>query len=77
MPKYFFHVREDDIRFEDPQGTELPDLNSAWQHALSDAQTIAKSGQLKPSLADKWMEIADASGNVVATVPFTWAGVTH
>jgi hypothetical protein len=45
MPKYFFKLYEEGF-LGDPNGTELPNLETAREHAGQLAQTIAQSGYL-------------------------------
>jgi hypothetical protein len=77
MPMFYFHVRRDDTRFEDTVGIELPDLHAAWQRAHFDARSIAKTGQVDGDVAKLWMEVGDATGAIVATLPFVRALATH
>jgi hypothetical protein len=38
MPRYYFHIRNGSDLDEDPEGTELPDINAA--HADETSQTV-------------------------------------
>lgn len=40
MPMFYFHVRQDNIRFEDPVGIELPDLDAARQRRSLNSDII-------------------------------------
>jgi len=77
MPLFYFHVRQQNTRYEDPQGVELHDVQAAWEHALRDARYIAQTGLLSGSPDEHWMEITDPVGKVVAILPFTRALATH
>ena len=73
MQKFFFHVRQGDLRFEDTHGAFLTDLTAAWQRAVKDAQEIADQHVLDGILEEQWMEIGDESGAVVGSIPFSHA----
>lgn len=77
MPIFYFHVRQLSTRYEDPHGIEMPDVQSAWEHAHRDARSIAATGLLGGSIDEQWMEISDDAGKVVATLPFRRAIATH
>jgi hypothetical protein len=71
MPRFFFHIRDRDGLTEDPEGTELPDLDAARTDALAAArdilaERIAKDGRT----GDPRFEIRDEAGRLLATVPF-------
>ena len=40
MPRYFFHIRDDDNLIRDEEGTELPDLSAARKEAALSAQEV-------------------------------------
>jgi hypothetical protein len=71
MPRFFFHARQDDGLVEDPDGIELPDLEAARAEAAHAVPEIVaerlKAGQ---ALDFRQIEICDAAGQVLATVPF-------
>jgi len=73
MQRFFFHVRQGDLRFEDTQGALLPDIAAAWHWAVQDARSIAGQNVLDAALEEQWMEIGDESGAVIASMPFTRA----
>ncbi len=41
MPRFFFHARDGDQRIDDPEGTDLPDLDAARAEAVVGAREIA------------------------------------
>ena len=69
MPRYYFHIRNADDMARDEQGTDLPDLDSAYKAALVCARELMAIGVKEG--ADRMPEsilITDASGREVATV---------
>ena len=70
MTRYFFHVRgADDLVSCDREGQELPDLEAARAEAVSSnremlGERLLHGGRLGP----RQIEIADESGNVLATI---------
>jgi len=70
MARYFFHVRQDRTVFEDPRGCEFPDIVAAWHWAMSDVRAIVREGQLQGSIDQQWIDIADETGAIVASLPF-------
>ena len=73
MQKFFFHVRQGNVRFEDTQGALLPDIVAAWNWAVQDARAIANQQALSANPDEQWMEIGDESGAVIGLIPFTRA----
>ena len=71
MPLYYFHFRDNNFAMPDPEGTELPDLVAALGEAWIDAREfIANELKSGRSLPDGYIEIADKSGEVLATLWF-------
>jgi hypothetical protein len=69
MPTFFFHVRDGDGLIEDPEGTDLPDLDAARAEALSAARQIrVRAAERGQALAGRRFEIAAEGGRVQATV---------
>jgi hypothetical protein len=70
MPRYYLHIRDGDRLVEDPDGSDLPDLDAARAEALESARNIlaakVKAGEL---IDDKRFEITDAVGTVLAVIP--------
>ncbi len=71
MPRYFFRLIECGDVLDDPDGTDLPDLDAARHQATLEARSIMKAeideGQL--CLACH-IEVDDEAGQLIATVPF-------
>ncbi len=66
MPRYFFHLRDQDELHEDSQGMELPDLHAA----LEEAQRVDRELTAAPAgIYGLEYEIADAEGQVLLRVP--------
>ena len=71
MARYFFHLHND-VDAPDPDGVELPDLESAKQCALRNArftaaETIKDEGHF---IGDHRIDIEDEQGTVLDTVYF-------
>lgn len=69
MPTFHFHVRDGDALFEDPDGSELPDLETARAEALAAArEAFAELIRTGKAAYGRSFEIADGAGQVLATV---------
>ena len=70
MPRFYFHIRDEDTLIEDHEGSDLPDLEAARVEALKDARSIlaekVKHGQI---IDGQRIEIVDDTGEVVAELP--------
>lgn len=70
MRRFYFHIRDGSGLIEDPDGSDLPDLDAARAEALASAREILanrlRSGEV---LDGQSIEITDAAGEVLATVP--------
>lgn len=66
MTLYRFHIRDASGLIEDQEGTDLPDLASAFKHALRSAREFSADAALP---TDMRFEIADDGGRTVLTVP--------
>ncbi|HVW73840.1 MAG TPA: hypothetical protein VHC39_09395 [Rhizomicrobium sp.] len=66
MPRYFFHIVDDETRSLDEEGLEFPDLMAATKEAEASAHELMvqdlKAGR---ELDDRRIEITDAAGTVV------------
>jgi hypothetical protein len=76
MPRYFFSLRHRPGAgglAEDHEGDELPDVNAAHEHALSEARELIARG-CNETIRD-WtacsFEVTDEQGQRVLTVPFS------
>jgi hypothetical protein len=69
MPQFYFHVRDADGLTRDPEGQELPDLDTARREAVSAAREILGEKLLHGgSLNGRTIEITDESGQVMGQV---------
>ena len=66
MSVYRFHIRDASGLIEDEDGIDLPDLASAFKHALDSAREF--TADVSPP-TDMLFEIADSTGRTVLTVP--------
>ena len=73
MPKYYFHVRSPSGLETDPHGLEFPSLDEAIADARKAGAEILLDRAVEDSQkhSQATFEIVDASGQVVAKVPFT------
>ena len=71
MPRFFFHMRDEDWLVEDPEDSDLPDLEAARAKAADVARDYlaARLGAGEP-LDFQWVEIWDDAGRMLETVPF-------
>lgn len=72
MARYFFHVRDgDNLLEDDEQGEELPDLDAVRRQAIESAREILSEAALSGTAASlhQQIEVADASGKTVLTMP--------
>ena len=71
MPRFFFHVRDRHLTIFDNEGSELPDLDAALAEAAAATRAIVADGQRRGVVEpDRWLEIMDEAGAVLAEVRF-------
>jgi hypothetical protein len=70
MPRFFIHSRDRVGLIEDVEGSDWPDFNAARSEALASARELL-AAQLKANQTDgvEQLEICDALGHMLATVP--------
>ncbi len=66
MPRFFFHLRDQDHLQEDREGMELPDLQAALQEALRVDRELAIS---PAGIYGLEFEITDSTGRTLLKVP--------
>jgi hypothetical protein len=71
MPLYYLHIRNGNKLEVDPDGTELPDMDAAFEEAREFVGEVADLGQ------NAIIEIADGSGETILTVSFSDAVRPH
>jgi hypothetical protein len=70
MPRYFFHIYNDMVAM-DQEGTELPDMAAAREHAIEGARSLMAENLLQGRLRlHHRIEVADETGRVLMTIPF-------
>jgi hypothetical protein len=70
MPRYYFHVREHDVFREDPEGTELPSDDLAYEEAIFAAREILSEKVLHGGVIDgQVFEIMNDAGELVHKLP--------
>jgi hypothetical protein len=68
--RYFFNLGGE-LPVDDPDGTELPDIESVRQHAISMAETLMRRTRLFRDGPDRWaVQVTDDDGHEVLIVPF-------
>jgi hypothetical protein len=74
MPRFHFHVRTASEFIEDEEGAELADHSTAIVEAVKGARCLMTGEVAKGTLRlDQSIEIHDAAGRPVTSVPFTEA----
>jgi hypothetical protein len=74
MPRFYLHIRTPDGLIEDHEGVELPDYARAIVEAVKGARCLMTGDLKEGSLClDQSIEIHDAAGVHLTTVPFTEA----
>ena len=69
MPRFYFNIRDGDALIEDPDGSDLRDLDVARTEALAAAREILANRLRANRILDgQRIEITDAAGDVLATV---------
>jgi hypothetical protein len=73
MPRFFFHVRSGDQTLsQDELGLDYPDAETACREAVRAARGLEEVfAARKENPGDFALEIEDASGEVVARLPFS------
>ncbi len=66
MPRYFFHLRGDDLLMEDLEGMDLPNLHAALEEALRVRRELAFDATDVGGLA---FEVATREGRMLLKVP--------
>jgi hypothetical protein len=71
MPKYFFHIRRNDVFEEDLEGIDLASPERARDEAVAAAREIVAERIRRGDPVDgATFEIMTEEGSLVATVPF-------
>ncbi len=74
MPRYFFHLRGDDLLVEDLEGMDLPNLHAALEEALRVRRELAFDATDMVGLA---FEVATPEGRTLLKVPVDEGQRTH
>lgn len=74
MPLFFFHVRGGSADVEADEGLEYPDEEAARAAALAGARSLVAADVMAGvlNLAPR-IDVADAQGNILFSVPFSSA----
>jgi hypothetical protein len=74
VPRFSLHNTVGRVLLEDPDGSDLPDVDAAREEALAAARELWASAMLDgKDLSDQLFVIADKHGEHVGVVPFTGA----
>jgi uncharacterized protein DUF6894 len=71
MPIYFFHQQTGNDLLEDPEGSDLPDLEAARSYALDGMREMLGSSIRWKLIPPDWMIVADDSGRQLLSVAAT------
>lgn len=78
MPTFHFHVRVGDQLFEDPDGSDLPDLEAARAEALATVRgAVVEQIKTGKAVGGQSFEITDEARRVLATVTYRDAFRLH
>ena len=70
MPRYLFHVYNDEISLDD-EGRDLPDLEAARRHAILAARGLMRDGLEAGSInLSHYIAVENEQGERVLTVTF-------
>jgi len=71
MPCYYFHIRDDSVLLEDPDGIELPNLDAAREECRKlILSVLQEEGMTEGFSAKREFQVVDESGETVLVVPF-------
>lgn len=71
MACYFFHIRDNGVMLEDPDGVELADLEAARDKCRKLIRTVLQEeGMTAEFSANREFQIDDEDGRTVLVVPF-------
>ena len=71
MPRYFFHIRENDSFDEDIEGLDLPSVDDAHTEALKAArEMVAELVRHGEPIDGMTFEVVDETGSLVHRLPF-------
>lgn len=73
MPRYFFNTQIDADRIADPDGTDLPDADRAWELARDTIRATLRDARDPARLMAASLVVTDAAGDVVLDFPFAEA----
>ena len=69
MPRYYFHIRDENGFIEDDEGTEAPDLENAKSEARASARDLAIDEiRNKRPVDGRKVEVADEDGKTLAVI---------
>jgi len=74
MPAYYFHIRDSDTLIRDPDGLELPDIDSARAECKNLILSVLREEQIdEEQSANRQFQVEDETGRTVLLVPFRLA----
>jgi hypothetical protein len=69
MPRFFFHIHDDQGMSPDDEGMELPDAEAAKREAEASARDYLAGATVSDTMGDdRRIEVTDADGVHVATI---------
>jgi hypothetical protein len=70
MAMYYFHTRRGDTVYHDPEGSDLPDINTAKEEALASArELLAEAIKTAQDDVPDCFILADENDQELATIP--------
>jgi hypothetical protein len=74
MPPFYFNIITTDKVIEDPEGTNLADIQAARTEAIEDARLLMSQAiLLGHDVSGRSIQIIDEQGDVVLLLPFSEA----
>jgi hypothetical protein len=70
MGRFYFHIQDSDQLLQDPEGTDLPDVDAARQEAILAAREILiEAIKMGKTQVPKAVVIADEEGRTLDVLP--------
>jgi hypothetical protein len=74
MPRYYLNVRNVEVSADDEEGTDFRDLDAARAKAIASVRSILSDEVMRGKVDLRGrIEITDARGEIVLTVPYAEA----